>query len=180
MSALAEWLEEHGAHHDVVTWARPFGDDWERAWRECPRGDWLLALAARRDAPLRQIVSAALACARFAAEYAPDEELRIPAALDATSRWIEGDEASREEVLRDCERAIDEARDLTAQSAAIAAFAALRSIEAPDEAASAASMAVQALVVHSAECGVRSAMGYAQSTCADYVREHVPFASIAF
>lgn len=47
---LADWLTSAGAANDVVTWAReqsagPQG--WEQAWLSCPRGDWLLGIAAR-------------------------------------------------------------------------------------------------------------------------------------
>lgn len=174
---LARWLEQNGAHHDVVQWAAPFGEDWERAWRECPRGDWLLGIAAKRGAPRIELVRAAHACASFAREYAPEDERRIDAAMDAAMRWIEGqdDPEARARAAEDVERAIDQAADPAAQSVAIAAFAALRSIDAPEEAASSAAAAVQAAVLDVGDCATMSAMGYAQSTCADRVREHVAF-----
>ena len=44
---LEEWVGD-GADpqvRDAIVWARLFGNDVERAWRECPRGDYLLLIA---------------------------------------------------------------------------------------------------------------------------------------
>lgn len=179
MTALWTWLEGEGAHSDVVEWARPYGADWERAWSECPRGDWLLGLAARREVAREALVRAARACAELAMDYVPDDEGRPHEALAAIDRWIAGDGASREETCRAAERAIDEAPDPAVAAAATAAFAALRAIDAPEEAPAAAAAAVQAAVLDAGDCAMMSALGYAQRTCADRVREHVPFAVIA-
>lgn len=180
MTPLWKWLEEHGAHHDVVEWARPYGDAWERAWIECPRGDWLLGLAARGGAERAAIVRAARACAELALDYVPDDEARPRDALGAIDRWLDGsdDAGARSHTCASVERAIDEAPDPAVAAAAMAAFAALRAIDAPDEAPSAAAASVQAAVLDAGDCAMMSAMGYAQQTCAERVREHVPFASI--
>lgn len=112
-------------------------------------------------------------------DYVPDDEGRPREALAAIDRWIAGDGASREETCRAAERAIDEAPDPAVAAAATAAFAALRAIDAPEEAPAAAAAAVQAAVLDAGDCAMMSALGYAQRTCADRVREHVPFAVIA-
>ncbi len=181
MTTLADWLEEHGAHHDVVSWARPFGAEWERAWRECPRGDWLLGLAARREVDRRALVRAARACAELALEYVPDDEARPRDALAAIERWLGGedDAQARARLAEAVERAIDEAPDPAVAAATTAAFAALRAIDAPDDAAGAAAACVQAAVMDAGECAMMSALGYAQHTCAERVREHVPFEAVA-
>jgi hypothetical protein len=177
-AALARWLEEQGAHHDIVEWAQPYDVDWEHAWNECPRGDWLLALAAKCGVERSPLVRAACACAELAVDYLPEDEPRPNAALDAAQRWLDGNRESRDAALADVERAIGEAPDAAVAAAAMAAFAALRSIDAPEEAATAAAAVVQAAVADAGHCAMMAAMSYAQRTCADRVRQHVPFSAI--
>jgi hypothetical protein len=180
-ASLSRWLETHGAHHDVVTWAAPFGDDWARAWTECPRGDWLLGLAARRGVDPRAVVRAACACARLALEYVPDDEARPRAAIEAAERWVEGhddDPAERLRAQRAVEAAVELAPDPAVAAAATAALAALASVEAPEQAATAAASTAQAAVLDAGDCAMMSALAYAQSACADRVREHVPLDAV--
>jgi len=176
MDEVWRWLEDAGAHHDVVTWAKPFGADFERAWRECPRGDWLLGIAARAGADRAAIVRGAIECARFALEYLPDGEPRPAAALDAAGAWLDGadDPAARRRALADVEAAIDAAPDPAVAAAASAALAALSSVDSPDDAPGAVSGAVQAALMDAGDCAMMSAAAYAQQTCADHVRAHVP------
>ena len=47
MSAASTWLEALGASRDVVAYAETVDGDASTFWRECPRGDWLLAIAIR-------------------------------------------------------------------------------------------------------------------------------------
>lgn len=178
--SLADWLRERGAAQDVLDWAHTFGTDWERAWTTCPRGDWLLAIAARRRVSPVEIVRAAHACADFALEYVPDDEARVREAHHVTEAWLAGqdDPALRARAGEACERAVDEAPDRAAQCAAIAVLAALRAIDEPDDAASAAAAAMQAAAMDAGDCAMLSAMAYAASTCADRVREHVALGSI--
>src|SRR5687768_15552986 len=86
-ASLADWLQRNGAARDVVEWAAPFGADAERAWNECPRGDWLLAIAARANVPLEPLVTAASACARVALDYVDTTEARPQEAIEAAERW---------------------------------------------------------------------------------------------
>ncbi|HJL20390.1 MAG TPA: hypothetical protein RMH99_32280 [Sandaracinaceae bacterium LLY-WYZ-13_1] len=180
MTTLAEWLAANGAHHDVVTWARPYGDDWAKAWAECPRGDWLLGLAARRGVERARLVRAACACARLALDHVADDEARPLAAIEAAERWADGedDPESRRVAARDADAAIDGAPDPAVAAAATAALAALGSIERPGEAASAAAAVAQASVLDAGECAMMSALAYAQSTCADRVRERIELDAI--
>ncbi len=176
MTTLAQWLEAHGAHHDVVEWARAYGDDWARAWNECPRGDWLLGLAARRGVDRAELVRAACECAELALEYVADDEARPREALDAARRWLSGaGDEGIQAAKRAVEAAIDEAPDPAVAAAATAAFAALSSIDAPDEAATTAAAVVQAAVLDAGDCAMMSAMRYAQHECAERVRRHVRF-----
>ena len=175
MIAVSRWLEEGGAQNDVVVWAVPFGDDWPRAWASCPRGDWLLAIAARAGTDPRKIVAAACACARFALEYLPDTEIRPRAAVDAAEGWVDGADtpALRVQLAADVEAAIDAAPDPAVAAAATAALAALRSVESTDDASFAVTSAVQAALLDAGDCALMSAMAYAHSVCVDLVREHV-------
>lgn len=171
----------HGAHHDVVKWAEPFGDDWARAFRECPRGDWLLGLAARRGVDRRAVVRAACACARLGLAYLPDGDRRPLAAIEAAERYADGndDPAARAEAKRAVEIAVDVAPDPTVAAAAAAALAAISSVESPDQAAAAAVAVAQAAVLDAGDCAMLSALTYTQSACADRVRDHVSVDAIA-
>lgn len=66
---LARTLTQLGACSEARTWAN--GKSLAQAWQECPRGDWLLWLAAKRIGqpgwPTHQaVVLAACACAETA------------------------------------------------------------------------------------------------------------------
>lgn len=170
-----EWLERSGAHHDVVSWARVYGADWDRAWVECPRGDWLLGIAVRAGGEPREVVEAACACARFAFEYLPEAEARPLAAVAAAEAWLEGrdDEAARSRLAVEVEALVDGAPDPAVAAAAMAALAALRSIQTPEDAPHAAASAVQAALLDAGDCAMMAAMRHAQAVCADLVRQHL-------
>lgn len=173
---LCQWLESRGAHHDVVQWAAPFGDDHQASLRGCPRGDWLLGIAARANVPRRPLVAAARDCVSLALDQVPDDAADVHAALATLDRWLAGeDDAARRQADRDaCEAAADRAADPASQAAALAVRAALGAVDDPDEAAAAVSFVVQAAMLDVGECAVMSAVRYAQSTCADRVRQHLP------
>lgn len=175
-TAVATWLEREGAHHDVVEWARAFGDDWEAAWTGCPRGDWLLGIAARRAIDRRAIVEAACACARLGLDHVPDDEGRPRAAIEAAEAWARGedDPAARADARAAVAAAVDGAPDPAVAAAATAALAALCAVDDPAEAAAAPASVVQAAVLDVGDCAMMSAMSYAQRTCADRVREAIP------
>jgi len=158
----------------VVEWAGPFGDDWARAWNECPRGDWLLGIAAKAGVDRARLVSAACACAGEALAYVPDDEPRPGLAIDAAASWVtERGEAWRA-ALVPVQRCADEAPDPAVATAATAAAAALRCIESPEDAPLTAAAAAQAAVHDAGDCGMMSALGYVQSRCAEHVRDHIP------
>ncbi len=170
-----EWLERAGAHHDVVSWARVYGADWDRAWAECPRGDWLLGIAVRAGGDPRQVVEGACACARFAFEYLPESEHRPRAAVEAAEAWVEGDDdaAARARLAVEIEALVDDAPDPAVGAAAMAALAALRSVQTPEDAPHAAASAVQAALLDAGDCAMMAAMRHAQAVCADLVRRHL-------
>jgi hypothetical protein len=167
---LARELEARGAYRDLVAWAEPFGEDSDRAIRECPRGDWVLALAVALDRPRAAIVGAACDCAVLSVELAPDDDAAAAiAALDAARAWVERGLPIDPAIGTAC-AALFEHPDPIVQLAAAAAYAALASIDDPREAPAAAGIAVEIAAMHSAECGVAAAVGYARREAADRAR----------
>lgn len=57
--------------HEVVDWAEGFGDDVRRAWMECPRADFLMALAGLLEAPRALVLAAAATAGRDAVNLLP-------------------------------------------------------------------------------------------------------------
>jgi len=184
MAEVWIWLEEQGAHDDVVSWARPYADRWEEAWTECPRGDWLLAIAARAGVSNRRIVKAACDCARFALDYLPEGELRPGAAIDAAAGWAESPEETAatgpkwSALEAQVGAVIDTAPDPAVAAAATAALACLRAVDAPEEAPLVVTSAVQAALLDVGDCAMMSAVAYAQSACAERVRAHIGHTSL--
>lgn len=175
---VSAWLEARGAHHDVVSWATPFGDDHEALLAACPRGDWLLGIAARAGIPQANLVAAVRACAALALDQVPDDATEVHDALATLDRWLDGerDEARREADRARCEEAADRCTDPAAAAAALAIRAALGAVDNPEEAAACVSFVAEAAIADVGECAIMSALRYAQETTADRVRDHIPFA----
>ncbi|WP_236517878.1 hypothetical protein [Sandaracinus amylolyticus] len=170
MSSLARWLEARGAYRDVVAWAEPFGDDWSAAWTACPRGDWLLAIAATLEGTDRRaLVRAACGCAELALEVVDDASTR--AALASARAWCDGAEAPDPAAL---EAAFSMPSDPAVQSAQGAALATLAAIHDPREAPGAAAGAVQANLLATGECALDAILRYAHATTAERVRAVLP------
>lgn len=173
--ALARWLEARGAYRDVVAWAEPAADDWEGAWRACPRGDWLLGIAASVESTDRRaLVRAACACAELALEVVDDGPARR--ALDALGAWAGGaeDTVSLDAAQAALEAAFAEALDPAVQASQAAALAALAARHDPREAPAAAAAAVQANVLATGECAMESVLRYAHAQAAERVRAALP------
>jgi hypothetical protein len=174
---VAQWLSRLGAHRDVVAWAEPYGLDWEKAWAECPRGDWLLGIAARTAVEPTALVRAACACARLARDYVPDDEgLRsLDDALAAAEDWAgrRGPTTSLAALAQALEDASARAPDAASAAALVSASAAVKTAGERDVAPSAASLAVEAAVLASGECGMMSALGFMQRKTAEAVRTHI-------
>ena len=90
------------------------------AWRQCPRGDWLLWLAARAGIDRKVLVAAACDCVESAMRHVPEGETRPQECLRIVRSWVDG-KATIEEV-REARRAAAYAAD--AAYAAYAAYAA--------------------------------------------------------
>ena len=115
---IAEWANKQGACEDGLEW---IGDrDAEAAWRECPRGDWMIWAAAKVGVQRRALVLAACACARLVLPYVRKGEERPLKAIETTEAWCRG-EATIEQVR--CARTFAAAAYADA-AAAYAAYAA--------------------------------------------------------
>lgn len=176
---LDEWLKAHGAHHDLVTWSAAFGNDWPRFWRECPRGDWLLALAARVGVERPRLVLAAAAAARTALEGVPESETLPRAALELAEAWARGQASAEACRSRASELERYSPPDPALSAIAAASLSALMTVEDPDSAAGAAANAAQAALFGAGDCALLSLLSYAQRETADRVRQHLPFEAVA-
>jgi len=93
---LDTWLSRQGACSDARAWAAAYPDTREgrqRAWDECPRGDWMLwiggKLSGEPGSPARRLlVRAAVACARTVLDKIPSEaRAEIASVLDALDAY---------------------------------------------------------------------------------------------
>jgi len=163
---FTEKLESMHACSDAVEWVAHRGII--KAWRECPRGDWMLWLAGRLDIDRKLLVMAACDCAETALKYVPDGEDRPAKCIQVTRNWCNGT-ATIDEVRaarRDAAAAYADAADAAAYAAAYAAAAA-------DDAAYAAAAAAYA-----AYPAPYAGRGPALLTCADLVRKRIPVSVI--
>ncbi|MFO0693282.1 MAG: hypothetical protein U0230_06995 [Polyangiales bacterium] len=173
MSAFVAFLREAGAHHDVVQWVSTSAPTLEATWETCPRGDWLLAIAARLRAPSDSLARAAVDCARLVVADADVPAAReallvVEAVLDGTEPATHADEA------RDrAERAASDADDPLAVAILLAAAAACGSVRDPSLAAASAAHAVEAAVAGVPDCAMMSALGHMHRETARVARARV-------
>jgi len=118
-------------YREIAEWASDFGDNLERAWSECPRGDWLIGLATALGVPVKELLPAVAGLVSQVLPRIPEAELRPAEALRVAERWAQGASTGAE-----CVRARD---------GALAAAAALGLV------ASAAARATAALVEAAAD-----------------------------
>lgn len=172
------WLEANGAQRDVVDGLRGIARDWSTIWRECPRGDWLLGIAARLRIGHVALVRAAIGCARTSVDrFEGPEAVQL---LEVASRWTE--QAASIADVHEATRALDVAAghvgDPSADAAARAAQAVGLGIDDPEVLVSAAAFAAEATIVATMDCGLELAMGWAHRACADAVRAAIAWADV--
>jgi len=168
---------------DSITWADQYGTDLARAWTECPRGDWLLWIAARVGVRRETVVLAACACARLALVHVPEGETRPLVAIETAERWARG-EATLDEVRvarRAAAYAAADAYDAYAADAyaayAYAAYAAYAA-DAADAAAYDAYAAYAYAAYAAAFYAAAAARASTLARCADLVRERITLADM--
>ena len=109
-------LNDMNACSEAVEWVGKRG--LMTAWRDCPRGDWMLWLAGRLDIDRKLLVLVACDCAETALQYVPEGEDRPAKCIQITRDWCNGT-ASLDDV-----RAARRAADAAATAAYAATYAA--------------------------------------------------------
>jgi len=171
-------LSATGACEEAVDYAEGF-PTFAAAWRECPRGDWMLWILGRMSGDpgsdaRRPLVLAACECARlalsvFEKKYPTDKRPRV--AIETAERWALGGDGAPS--LGDVRTAAYTASAAAASAASYAAADA--AAYAADAAAYAASYAAAnaANAANADACAAAYAAAYARvlSECADIVRK---------
>ena len=159
-----------------MTWAQA-APDWRAAWTGCPRGDWLLAIAARAGVERSLLIEAAADCAHTALEFLRDEP-RPAQAIEAARAHAGGaadvDLRARFDAAEAAAEAAQAAGDMASASASRAAAFATRVGEDPFAAAASASHAVEAAVAATGDCAMMQVLTYTHDRCADLVRARIP------
>lgn len=176
-----EVLEQLGMHPELVAWSSS-RTGLLQLWEECPRGDWLLALATRVGVDRRLVVAAAGDCAQMAQCFIPRTDTRPAMALAMAQKWTE-DEATGAPCWAAGFRAAGAATEAASWDEAIsdAAMAAACVAFASDGAADDLYYASRA---HAAEAALLAARAYrrtrvnAHRVCAEFVRYRMPVSEV--
>ncbi len=114
---LKTQLIEMNACMSAVNWVDKRGI--RTAWRDCPRGDWMLWLAGRLDIDRKLLVLAACDCAETTLQYVPEGEDRPAKAIQTSRNWCNGTAT-----IKDCRKAAADAYAAAAAADAADAYAA--------------------------------------------------------
>ena len=101
MNTLQRMLRRLGACNDAVEWLKDYNNP-VVAWLHCPRGDWLLWLAAHLGVDREALVRGACACARLVLKYTEDERPRL--AIQMAEQWAGGIPRPSLEQVKDAAR----------------------------------------------------------------------------
>ncbi|MEM9194869.1 MAG: hypothetical protein AAGF12_37165 [Myxococcota bacterium] len=137
-----------------MAWAAPFGEDWKALWDGCPRGDWLLALAARAEVESQKIAAAAVAVAEEVREYTEHPSV------------LEGLTALRAGHPSELPSPADPIEDAALRALHAAALAQTD----PAAAAGVAAALAHLAAVDAGDCAMMSAVAYAHHRAATVVR----------
>ncbi len=152
---------------ESIVWART-QPDWQTAWNNCERGDWMLYRLGRglvQGSPShRKLVGVVCQVARLALPYVAQGEKRPEAAIALAERFAAGENISITELRNAAAYAAAYAAD-AAYAAANAAYAAAYAADAAANAANAAYAAYAAAVTTPAKLKL---------LIADIVRAHYP------
>ena len=165
-SELLGHLRRMGSCTEAVKWVKTTKSRPADLWGTCPRGDWLLWLAARAGVSRHQIVLSAFACARNALPLVPADEDRLRIAIETGERWARGEVS-----LNEVRAAAAYATYAAAAAAADAAYGAdADAAYGADAAADAAAAAYDA----ADDADDASALAWA----AEIVRGQIPWAAV--
>lgn len=163
---LIEMLEKHNPCIEVYTWASQESGSLYNTWRACPRGDWLLWMAAKLGIERKLVVAAACDCAETSLKCVPEGEDRPANAIRVARAWIAGDASIAE---------VSEAR--RAAAAAGGGVAAVAAAYAAAMAAAAAYAVAADSVAAVAASYAAAARGSQHKEMATLVRKAIPWAA---
>jgi len=167
LADLVLTLERLRACSDAVDWARTQTGLYS-AWRSCPRGDWLLWIAARLGVDRRVVVFAACQCAREALQFVPAGEDRTRIAIETAEAWTRG------------EATIDEVRTASAAARAYASSASAASASYAASYAAYASYASASASSYAAAADAAAASAASASAYASYASAYASYASASY
>lgn len=176
--ALLSWLETSRAHHDIVTWARAHAPSWSQFWAECPRGDWMIGIAARAGVDGKVVVASALKCLPVLSPYLPPGDATIERAIATAHAYVVGDAFELEQARTSVSALLERCADPSTHASVLAVSALLDAIEQPESAASVVVAAVQAAVMDAGDCAMISAARFTEHECARLVREAIDVSMI--
>jgi len=171
--SVASWLVEAGAQRDVAEWAEQHAETWTAFWETCPRGDWMLAVAARAGVPRGAVVRAALACVAVLHPYLPEREDAIDSALALVRENPDLSVRARDRVRSALDELLARCGDPSAHAAVLAIQALLATLEDASSAATFVALTVQAAVMDAGDCGMMQAARYTEHECARLARESI-------
>ncbi len=164
------------AHRDVVAYAEPFGDDAARFWAECPRGDWLLAIAIRAGASRPATLRASVEIAALSVDHLPDDDVLARSVLESLARLTSGEPGPSTTEIDALEEAAAGAPDpvvsLARQAVALTARA-LTGGTGLEDLALVPTLLAQAAALDAGDCAMMAAASYAHRRSAELVRAHL-------
>lgn len=181
MSESSTWLEALGASRDVVAYAESIEGDRTRFWSECPRGDWLLAIAIRTRGPdatrRASLLRAGAAIAGLAVDYLPDDDTHARAVLaEATRAGQGGAPPSRDDVdalERDAEDAPDAAVSFARRAIVVLARATWGDDADLEDLGMVPALVSQAAAYDAGDCAMISAASFVLRKSAELVRREL-------
>ena len=181
MSAASTWLESLGVSRDVVAYAETIDGDRAQFWSECPRGDWLLAIAIRTrggDAARRaSLLRAGAAIATLATDYLPDDDTHARNVLAEATRASEGGEPPGRDDVDALERDAEDAPDAAVSFARRAIVVLSRATSGEDadleDLGIVPALVSQAAAYDAGDCAMISAASFVLRKSAELVRNEL-------
>jgi len=95
VSALFQRPEDAPDAEAALVWAKSYGDDSQKAIRECPRGDWLIWMLTRFKVAPSILVEIAYQYAwKPTSDVFWDEQQLVSRSLSIVQQWIDGEATS--------------------------------------------------------------------------------------
>jgi hypothetical protein len=177
---LNDFLSRLDACEEAREWAEAYSRKPATAWRECPRGDWMLWLMGQfsgkpESTERKRLVLCACECARLAPPIKNEqcEQARLYC-LETTEQWAKDEEGATIQEVRKARASAASA----AYAAAYAAYAASAASAAASAAAYAADAAAASAAAYAADAADAAARKETIAQAAIIVRRHYPWKEI--